>query len=110
MANDDYFVIAYRILRTLRAAMRVEDFDITQISADMLGIETMYWQQIIIMLYENGYIQGISLVPVLGQRNPGLRIGNIRITEKGLMYLEENSMMRKAADFLKGIKDIIPGM
>lgn len=31
----------------------------------------------------------------------------VRITIKGLEYLEENSLMRRAANMAKGIKDII---
>lgn len=34
----------------------------------------------------------------------------IKITLKGLEYLQENSLMRKAYNTIKGIEDIIPGM
>lgn len=33
-----------------------------------------------------------------------------KITLKGLEYLQENSMMKQAAAFAKGIKDIVPGI
>jgi hypothetical protein len=110
MAKDDYFVIAYKILRTLKAAMKVNEFDAEQISAETLDIEIAYWRQIISILYESGYIKGIAVFPILGQTEPGVKVGNVRITEKGLEYIEENSLMRKAANALKGIKEIIPGM
>jgi len=32
------------------------------------------------------------------------------ITLKGLEYLEENTLMKKAANLAKGIKDTIPGL
>jgi hypothetical protein len=108
MAKDDYFVIAYKILRTLEAAMRVEEFDAEQISADILHINTAYWENIIVMLFQEGYIAGVTPIPVLGRQSPGIKVGNVRITEKGLVYLRENAMMRKAARFAKGIADILP--
>jgi hypothetical protein len=55
MAKDDYFVLAYKILRTLKAAMRVEEFDAEQISAEILHIDTVYWESIVVMLFQEGY-------------------------------------------------------
>lgn len=33
-----------------------------------------------------------------------------RITPKGIEYLQDNNMMKKAANFLKGVKDMTPGL
>jgi hypothetical protein len=33
-----------------------------------------------------------------------------RITLKGMEYLEENGMMNKVGKFLKGIKEMTPGL
>jgi hypothetical protein len=63
MAKDDYFVIAYKILRTLKAAMRVEEFDAEQISAEILHINGGYWESIILMLFQEGYITGVTAIP-----------------------------------------------
>lgn len=32
------------------------------------------------------------------------------ITLQGLEYLQENSLMKKAAAFVKGVKEIVPGI
>jgi hypothetical protein len=107
MAKEDYFVIAYKILRTLKAAMRVEEFDTEQISAELLRVNVGYWENIILMLLREGYITGVRVVPILGRQSPGIKLENIKITEKGLVYLQENSMMRKAANLVKGIADML---
>jgi hypothetical protein len=107
MAKDDYFVIVYKILRTLRAAMKVEEFDPEQISPEILRIGVEYWEQILIMMYEEGYIKGVKPIPILGRPTKGVKVGAIRITQKGLEYLQENSMMKKVSDLVKGIGEFI---
>ena len=37
-----------------------------------------------------------------------LSVSGIRITMKGLEYLQENSLMKKAANLAKGIAEIVP--
>jgi hypothetical protein len=59
-------------------------------------------------LYRGGYIDGVTLIPVLGERTRWVKIGDIRITPKGLEHLKENSLMRKAANAAGGIADLIP--
>jgi hypothetical protein len=39
MAGDDYFALTYKILRTLRAALQVEEFDPEQIGHEALGVK-----------------------------------------------------------------------
>ena len=99
----------YKILKYLRAAMNYEEADIDFISANALGISENLWINILEMLTSSGYITGIE-VKYGAQGERVLSISNLRITLKGIEYLEENSLMRRAANIAKGIKDIIPGM
>ena len=39
-----------------------------------------------------------------------INASDVRITLKGLEYLQENSMMKKVYNAVKGIKDITPGL
>lgn len=114
MAKDDYYVIAYRILAYLYACLKAgEEADISYISAksDVINISQNYWEYIIRHLYEDGYIEGISLVPVVGRENPGIKVNrNVMITPKGIDFLQNNSAMSKAKEFLKTLKETILGL
>lgn len=85
--------------------MDYDEIDIEQISAEMLGISQNRWINIMSMLIENGYLSGISIKQnIMG--DSVLSVSNPKITLKGLEYLNDNSLMKKAAKIAKGIIDI----
>ena len=100
------FRTIYRILKILREAMEYEEFDLAAISPDFLDISKPKWEQLMAMLVKNGYIEGVTVIPLLG-RQTGIKLDHPRITLKGLEYLQENSMMKKATNLAKGIADLI---
>jgi hypothetical protein len=102
----DNFKIIYKILKALEAALDYEEFDTDEISCEKLKITYTRWANILIILFENGYITGINVRNVLGSKQPQIKINNIRITLKGLEYLQENSVLKKAGEIIKGIADI----
>ncbi len=109
MAKNDYFVIVYRILTYLYDCfMAGEQPDAGMFGPDALGINNGYWTNIMESISTEGYVIGVVLVPRLGGA-PGIKLVNLKITQKGIEYLQENSKMQKAADFLKSIKEIVPG-
>lgn len=69
--------------------MDCDSLDKRKISPAALGISFNRWANIVLMLNENGYISGD------------------RITLKGLEYLEENSLMRKAERLTKEIAEVL---
>ncbi len=92
------FSVIYKILRLLEKNMDRDELDPESISPDALGISKERRDAILVMLARNGYIEGLLLRPVSGEAKPILRcLENTAITLKGLEYLEENSLMRKAA-------------
>lgn len=103
----DNFKIIYRILRQLEKAMDYDELDMDFISAEKFGITEQRWVAIIEMLVKEGYVTGIS-VKRSADGEICLSISDIRITLKGLEYLQENSLMQKAANLAKGIAEIIP--
>lgn len=107
----DNFAIIYKILRALERAMDYDEFDITQISPERFNISYQRWEKIMIMLSKSGYVEGIAFDQCLADYSPRLEkpITPV-ITLKGLEYLEENSLMRKAANIVKGIKETVPGL
>lgn len=101
------FKIIYKILKILEGAMDIEEFDKQLISYESLGISETLWCNIMKMLIDNGYIEGVHVVNVMGGRTPGIKMVTPRITLKGLEYLEENSLMKKASNLAKGIIDVV---
>lgn len=105
----DNFKIIFRILSYLEKSLDFEDVDLEAISAEHLGITENRWLFIMIMLIENNYVEGLNINKFLGG-SISIKPNHPRITLKGLEYLEENSLMKKAYNMLKGIKDITPGL
>lgn len=102
----DNFKIIYRILKALEKSMDNEEFEPIVISPEVLGISPERWKKLIKMLVEEGYMEGVRIVTT----NTGAVIVKMlspTITLKGLEYLNENSLMQKAANVAKGIADIV---
>lgn len=105
MANN--FKIIYKILSSLEKAMEYEEFDEARISPQALGISRPLWEKLIMMLSDSGYITGVVIKQYVDEGYPTVTdCSKIRITLKGLEYLEENSLMQRAKNLAKGIIDI----
>jgi len=102
----DNFKIIYKILKALEAAMDCDKLDHSLISAEFLGVSPNRWEAIMEMMCDEGYITGVTVIRGISMR--GVKLSNVRITLRGLEFLEENSFMKKAANLAKGIADIIP--
>ena len=102
------FSVIYKVLKKLSEALDYEEFDAESISAERLGISEQRLEQLLIMLQDDGYIQGLAVTQSLSDRWRHLgRPIQPRITLKGLEYLSENSMMKKAANLAKGVLDAV---
>lgn len=106
----DNFKVIYKILKLLEKHMDCEEFQKELIDNEQLGISSERWSRIIKMMVDNGLIEGIRIVEYDGQTVPQVRMYAPAITLSGLEYLEENSLMKKAANIAKGIKDTVPGL
>ena len=103
----DNFKAIYKILTTLEKAMDCPAFDLTQISPERLGVSTERWCRYIEMMEDVGYIKGVVISEDLSGEM-FVDADNIRITLKGLEYLQENSIMHKFYLAAKGIKESVP--
>ena len=107
----DNFKIIYRILKYLEASLDCEEFDPEAISPFRLGITKERWEQLLIMMQDEGYICGIFSTQTLSDsRRHICEPVTPSITIKGLEYLADNTFMKKAAGLVKGVKDTIPGL
>ena len=91
------FKIIYKILKYLEKAMDFAETETEPITFAALHISEERWLNIIAMLLENGYISGVQIKKYMGSTVVINNLENIKITLKGLEYLSENSMMKKAA-------------
>lgn len=109
MSKD--FTVIYNMLKALCRHMGDEDFNRDVISAETLGIPYIRWEQLLIELQRNGYIDGVIYTQTMSDKFPHIvEPVDAKITLKGMEYLDENTMMKKAAKFLKGVKETIPGI
>lgn len=103
------FTIIYRILRELRAAMDCEEEDPNRLNPERLKTTLEKRNSLLLLLEKDGYISGVHSIAYIGDAAPIVNIPPMpRITLKGLEYLQENTMMQKAARALKGIRDFLP--
>ena len=101
------FRIIYRILKILQQSMDLEEFDRENLSAERLGLSEPKWCRIMAMLLREGYITGVETRNTMDCGYPRVLLTRPEITLKGMEYLEENSLMKKAADVARGIIDIV---
>ena len=105
----DNFKAVYKILSALEKAMDYPEFDINDVGPEALGVSKERWARYIEMMVDVGYIKGVSIKrDITGATR--INASDVRITLTGLEYLQENSMMKKVYNAVKGIKDITPGL
>lgn len=98
--SEDFRTI-YKILSILQKSM---DYEVI----DNLGITEPKRKALLGMLLKNGYVEGFQVIQYIGDPTPNIEgLEGIRITLKGLEYLEENSLMQKAARLAKGIAEVL---
>lgn len=105
----DNFKAVYKILSVLEKAMDLPEFDLEQIGPDALGVSEQRWGRYIEMMADVGYIKGADVRQTIDGEMM-VDMDDLRITLKGLEYLQENSIMRKIYNAAKGIKEITPGL
>lgn len=107
----DNFNIIYKILKELEKALDYDEFDVSRISHERLGITEQRWEKIMIMLTKSGYVEGIVYDQCMEDYGSKLCLPmHPVITLKGLEYLADNTLMKKAANVAKGIKEVVPGL
>lgn len=102
----DNFKVIYRILRYLEKALDYDEPDMECISAKTLQLSEQRWVGIMEMLAKEQYIEGFSTKRSI-DGSVLVTCATPRITLRGLEYLQENSLMRKAAELANGIVEVI---
>ena len=112
MAKNDYFVIVYKVLGYLYDCLkRGNDPDLNYLEQifEVANVGADYSDYIYGSMYKDGLIQGIALISMRNKKFQGIKfLPDFSITPIGIEYLQNNSSMAKAAEYLKSINDILP--
>lgn len=111
MANNDYHVIVYKVLKYLYECLKSGNkpsLEYLSCGSRDFPVESEYWTYIIRNLYENGFVTGVRETTVLGKGRVYDMDVSVEITPKGIEYVLENSTMAKAKKFLQETKQTLP--
>lgn len=99
MAKNDFYIIAFVILCHLYDCLKEgKKADIEHIDHVYMNIRKSYWDFILNELYENGYIDGV--IQYSHKTGKGILLtDDLRITMKGIEYLNSNQLIQKAKEF-----------
>lgn len=100
-------VIIYKILKAIEKSMDYEDFDDIILNPDVLKTTEIRRDKLLIEMQRNDYIKGLRIKSFPNSGQVILKPLKPEITLKGIEYLENNSVMKKAADIVKGVVEII---
>ena len=107
----DNFKIIYRILKYLEQHLGETNLNLDEISHEQMGISFLRWEALLRMMQEEGYIKGLVYTQSMSDSSPHVATPiRPQITIKGLEYLAENGLMKKAENALETIKKIVPGI
>lgn len=99
----------YQILKAIDLSYENDNFNLDKtLSIDKLKISFQRLILLINNLEKDGYIEGLSIQAIANDQ-PCISINKPRLTTKGLLFLEENSVMKKAYNTLKELREWIPG-
>lgn len=112
MANNDMSVIIYKVLAYLYSCLKAgiaPEFADIQYNSSLLNIPGKYWNAVMEELIEEKLIRGVK---VYRTKDGSVYCDNgIRISLKGVEYLEENSMMQSAKEFLgESFQSVLNGL
>lgn len=104
----DNFKAIYKLLLALERSMDLPEFDLDSLQLEAMDVTTERLRRYLEMLQDAGLIKNADLyTSVTGDlclKNPR----KIRITLKGLEYLQENAIMKRIYNAAKGVADLIP--
>lgn len=104
----DNFKAVYQILSALEKAMDYPEFNLLEhVNPSQLKVSEERFARYIEMMEDVGYIKGANVKKSI-TGDTILDVQNIRITLKGLEYLQENSIMQRMYKAAKGFADLIP--
>ncbi|WP_196607162.1 YjcQ family protein [Pectinatus frisingensis] len=104
----NYSKAIFRILKTIDVAFENGQRGSNIFDLNKLGISDRRLRIILKSLYNDGYIDGIAFINVMGDEIPDYKLMGCHLTVDGMLYLENNSAMKQIYAALKEAKEWIP--
>lgn len=109
MAQNDMYVVMYRILAYLYDCMkRGEVPERERYSAHALGVPEPYWSMVMSELVSHRFVADASVSRYSDGSFMVFLGKNPYVTMEGVEFAQENSMMGKAKRFLQDAKSAVP--
>lgn len=108
MSNDTFEVIL-AVLKYLEDSMDDERIDFGKVNAESMGVSEPRYNRILSIMIDEGYITGLTPVPMAEQTYTSYKAIDPRLTMRGIDYLKENKLPAKAMKIAERIRDWIPG-
>lgn len=103
-----YSGLIYQILKAVQVSFENNNFSFEKtFDLNKLKINEKQLNSLLLELVEENYIKDFQVIFSDGK---SFTSGIPRLSLKGLLFLEENTTMKKAYRFLKESKDWIPGI
>ena len=101
MSKDDFHVILYKILSYFYECLKEGIEPSIWQARELVKVNEAYWSNVVIMAYQGGYIEGIYIPHHRDARDQKWYASpDLKITERGIAYLQENSLMHEAGKLL----------
>lgn len=110
MAKDDYFVLVNKFLRYLYKCLKQgvsPDWNLLAPNTKDFPVHEEYFIYMLTHLLADEYIEGIAECKRIGRPVQFKETSGLKITPKGIEYLEENSTMKRITDFLGAAGEIV---
>lgn len=105
----NYSKAIFRILKTIDVAFENGTKGSDIFDLEKLEVSDRRLQIILKSLYDDGYIDGIFFIDIMGEELPDYKLDGCHLTIAGMQYLENNSTMKQVYAALKEAKEWIPG-
>ena len=106
---SNYSTNIYQILKAIDISYENQDFNAeTTLDLEKLEISQHRLDLILENLSDDGYLTGVNVIKFMG--GSGIKFTNPKLTTLGMLFLENNSDMKKAYSTLKEIRGWIPGL
>lgn len=108
--SEDFRTI-YRILKAVRSYELAEEGSLLWFEPERLKTTAENRDRLVLKLIDKGYLKGFHIIrDIDGQTKPVIvwRDSSPEITIEGMEYLEENGLMKKAAELVRGIREVLP--
>ncbi|MFC4661729.1 YjcQ family protein [Oceanobacillus aidingensis] len=102
--------IILAILKYLNDSMDEEKIDFSKVNEKSLDVSYPRYCRVLTMMVDEGLISGLAPITFMESTYTEYKPVSPIITLKGIDYLEENKLTKRAYAFLKEKREWVPGM